>query len=340
MNLKEFASRLELSQTTVSRALSGYPEVKQSTRERVLRAAVEFGYRPNTSALGLATGRVGAIGIVLKGGGEFGPHTSEFMGGLGNRLQKEEIDILVSTVESTETELLTYRRLAASKRVDAVVLHSPHLDDPRIALLNELRLPFIVHGRPQAQGDFAWLDIDNFGAVHQATRHMLDLGHRRIGFLNGFPGRIFAEHRQDGYRTALAGNGIPLDPALVGNGEFTDEMGFRLTQGFLKLEDKPTAVVAGSMMSALGAMRAIRIAGLTVGEDISLIAHDDVFPYISPENLMPTLSTTRSSIRAAGARIAEMLLELLQGTSAEKLREVWPVELVLRRSTAPPKAGR
>ncbi|WP_075289615.1 substrate-binding domain-containing protein [Pararhizobium arenae] len=334
MNLKEFASKLELSQTTVSRALSGYPEVKQSTREKVLRAAVEFGYRPNTSALGLATGRVGAIGIVLKGGGEFGPHTSEFMGGLGNRLQKEEIDILVSTVDSTEAELATYRRLAASKRVDAIVLHSPYIDDPRIELLTSLRLPFIVHGRPQTEGAFGWLDIDNFSAVHQATRHLLDLGHRRIGFLNGYRGRIFAEHRQEGYQTALADHDVAVDPALIGNGEFTDEMGFRLTQGFLKLENQPTAIVAGSMMSALGAMRAIRIAGLKVSEDLSLIAHDDVFPYISPENLMPSLSTTRSSIRAAGARIADMLLELLQGKPAQELREVWPVELVIRRSTA------
>lgn len=334
MNLKEFANRLELSQTTVSRALSGYPEVKQATRERVLKAALEYGYRPNTSALGLATGRVGAIGIVLKGGGEFGPHTSEFMGGLGGRLQQEEIDILVSTVDSPEAELATYRRLAASKRVDAIILHSPFLDDPRIALLNSLRLPFIVHGRTNSEGNFGWLDIDNFGAVRQSTSHLLDLGHRRIALLNGYRGRIFAEHRQDGYQTALAERNVAIDPALCGHGEFTDEMGFRLMQGFLKLEDRPTAVVAGSMMSALGAMRAIRIAGLTVGEDISLIAHDDVFPYISPDHLVPTLSTTRSSIRAAGARIGEMVLEMLQGTPAENLREVWPVELVIRNSTA------
>jgi LacI family transcriptional regulator len=237
-------------------------------------------------------------------------------------------------VDSTEAELATYRRLAASKRVDAVVLHSPYIDDPRVDLLTSLRLPFIVHGRPQTEGAFGWLDIDNFGAVHQATCHLLDLGHRRIAFLNGYRGRIFAEHRQEGYQTALADHDVALDPALVGNGEFTDEMGFRLTQGFLRLENQPTAIVAGSMMSALGAMRAIRIAGLKVGEDISLIAHDDVFPYISPENLMPSLSTTRSSIRAAGARIADMLLELLQGKKAEELREVWPVELVIRRSTA------
>ncbi|WP_275784238.1 substrate-binding domain-containing protein [Pararhizobium gei] len=333
MNLKEFAKKLELSQTTVSRALSGYPEVKQSTRERVITAAREFGYRPNTSALGLATGRVGAVGIVLQGGGEFGPHSSEFMGGLGGRLQQEEIDILVSTVDTQEAELATYRRLAASKRVDAVVLHSPFRDDPRIALLTALDLPFIVHGRTESEGHFGWLDIDNFGAVRQSTGHLLDLGHRRIALLNGFSGRIFAMHRQSGYEAAHADRGIQSDPALAAHGEFTDEAGFRLMRDLLDGSDKPTAVVAGSMMTALGAMRAIRIAGMRIGDDISLIAHDDVFPYISPDNLIPSLSTTRSSIRAAGARIGEMVLELLQGSPPETLREVWAVELVIRNST-------
>lgn len=339
MNLKEFAGRLGLSQTTVSRALSGYPEVKKATRERVLKAAAELGYRPNTSALGLATGRVGTVGIVFRGGGDYGPHTSEFMGGVGSRLQQADVDILLSTVDTAEAELETYRRLAASKRVDAVILHSPVVNDPRIALLRELRLPFVLHGRTEASGEFAWLDIDNFGAIRQATDLLTALGHRRIALVNGRRGHSFAEHRQDGYTVALGAKDIDVDPHLLGNGDFTDEMGFRLMQGFLNLKNRPTAVLAGSMMSALGAMRAIRIAGLTVGRDISLIAHDDVFPYLSPDNLVPTLTTTRSSIRAAGTRIAEMVLDLLQGTPAAQLREVWPVELVMRNSTAPPQAS-
>ena len=163
---------------------------------------------------------------------------------------------------------------------------------------------------------------------------LLDLGHRRIALLNGYRGRIFAEHRRDGYQTALAARGVTIDPVLCGHGEFTDEMGFRLMQGFLKLEDRPTAVVAGSMMSALGAMRAIRIAGLKRRRRYLADRPRRRFPYISPDHLVPTLSTTRSSIRAAGARIGEMVLEMLQGTPAENLREVWPVELVIRNSTA------
>lgn len=338
MNLKEFAARIGLSQTTVSRAMSGYPEVKPETRTRVLEAAERLGYRPNISAQRLATGRAGAIGIVFQGGGRFGPHSSEFMGGLSTRLQKDGIDILVSTVETEEDEAAAYRRLAASKRVDAVIVHMPACTDARIALLQTLGLPFVVHGRSEARKPFAFLDIDNFGAIETATRHLADLGHRRIALINGDTVSTYARDRNDGFRAALAACGLPFDPDLTGHGEFTDETGFRLMQVFLSLPVPPTAVIAGSMMSALGAMRAIRIAGLTVGQDVSLIAHDDVFPYLSPDNLVPGVTTTQSPIRAAGERIGDMVLRLLQGEAIETVQDVWPVDFIIRGSTGPAPA--
>ncbi len=336
MNLKEFASTLGLSQTTVSRALSGYPEVKAETRERIAAAALKHGYHPNRAAIGLATGRAGAVGIVLKAQSEFGPHMSEFLGGLGSALDDHGVDILVSTVETQDDEIAAYRRLAASKRIDAVVLHTPTERDERIQILNSLNLPFVLHGRTLSDTPFNFMDIDNYAAIHQAAKHLIGLGHKRIALINGFPGRTFAEHRNQGFRDAHKEDGLAVDDALLGNGEFTDEMGFRLTSGFLKLPKPPTAIIAGSMMSALGAMRAIRMAGLLLGKDMSLIAHDDVFPYISPENMAPKISTTQSSMRAAGARIGEMLLQLISGNNTKTYNEVWPVELVLRESTCPP----
>ena len=335
MKLKEFAACIGLSQTTVSRAMSGYPEVKPETRARVLEAAERLGYRPNISAQRLATGRAGAIGIVFQGGGRFGPHSSEFMGGLSTRLQKDGIDILVSTVETEADEAEAYRRLAASKRVDAVVVHTPKVADARIALLQKLGLPFVVHGRSEAERPFAFLDIDNFGAIATATEHLAGLGHRRIALINGDPANTYARDRDLGYRTALARRSFPVDLALTGHGEFTDENGFRLMQGFLALPAPPTAVIAGSMMSALGAMRAIRIAGLAVGRDVSLIAHDDVFPYLSPENFVPPVTTTQSPIRAAGERIGDMVLALLRSEMPKALQEVWPVDFRVRGSTGP-----
>jgi LacI family transcriptional regulator len=335
MNLKEFSRKLGLSQTTVSRALSGYPEVKAETRERVTNAALKYGYHPNRAAIGLATGRAGAIGLVFRGGSEFGPHTSEFMGGLGTRLEQDGIDMLLSTVDSREAEIQTYRRLAASKRVDAVLLHSPTVEDDRIPLLTQMGLPFVLHGRTNSSVPYHFLDIDNYGAIHRATSYLVELGHKRIAFINGFKGRSFAEHRDQGYRQAHSDHGLAVNDSLLGNGEFTDEMGYRLMSGFLALPVRPTAVIAGSMMSALGAMRAVRTAGLKLGKDVSLLAHDDVFSYINADNMVPTLSTTRSSIRAAGERIGEMMLDILSGKQKTMFEEVWPVELVVKESTGP-----
>jgi LacI family transcriptional regulator len=253
MRLKELASELGLSQTTVSRALNGYPEVSESTRQRVNEAAGRLGYRPNASAIRLATGHVGAIGVALplERSLHFGPHVSEFLSGIGERMAQDEIDILVSPI-SADDEIPVYRRLAASKRVDAVVLSAPTPDDPRLQLLTDLGMPFVLHGRVELDLPYAWLDIDNEGAFHRATSHLLDLGHRRIGMINGPGEQTFAIHRERGFRAALLERGITPDPRFIAAGRFTDEIGFRYAQLFLAQTPPPTAIIAGSMMTGLG----------------------------------------------------------------------------------------
>lgn len=339
MNLKELAKSLGLSQTTVSRALNGYPEVNESTRTRVREAATRLGYRANASARRLATGRAGAWGIVFSATHGFGPHTSEFLGGLGQRLAADEVDVLVSTVDSEEDELAVYRRAVASKKVDGFILHSPRPDDARIGLLHELKMPFVLHGRSEASAPVAWLDIDNSDVTARAAEKLIELGHRRVGLINGPPQLTFVQHRDEGYRRTLAAHGIAFDEGLVANGAFSDDVGFRLAQGMLARVPRPTAFLAGSMMTALGVFRAIRAAGLTLGREVSMIAHDDVFPYLNADTMVPTMSTTRSSIRAAGARIGDLALAVQSGTPPDELHELWPVELVLRESTGPAPAG-
>jgi LacI family transcriptional regulator len=335
MNLKELARNLGLSQTTISRALNGYPEVNADTRARVKEAAARLGYRPNASARQLATGRVGAIGIVYSTEYGFGPHTGEFLGGLGARLAKDDVDVLVSTCETTEDEMSIYRRAAASKKVDAFIVHSPMPHDRRVKLLHELRLPFVLHGRTESLRAAAWLDIDNASVTETATNHLLDLGHREIGLINGPRELTFSTHRVVGYRNALAMRGIRMNPDLIAYGAFTDEVGFRLAQAMLKRSPRPTAILAGSMMTALGVFRAVRARGLTLGRDVSMVAHDDVFPYLNADTMVPKMSTTRSPIRAAGARIGELVLQMLAGKAPETIHELWPVELILRESTGP-----
>lgn len=342
MNLKQLSEKLSLSQTTVSRALNGYPEVAEDTRRRVEEAARHFGYRPNPSARRLATGKAGMIGYVMPTGDsvDIDPHFVEFLSGLGDYAREHEVDLVLSPTAPDDEET-TYRRLAANQQVDAVYLSSPMVEDRRIKLLETLRLPYIVHGRSEGLGfDFPYLDVDNDGAFHDATRLLLQLGHERIALVNGKQGFTFSSHRERGMRRALEAQGLTLDPRHQSHTSMTEENGYRAARRLLDDSARPTAIVCSSLMQALGIVRAINDLGLSIPGDVSLVSHDDVFPFLKPEGFGTPLTTTRSPIRAAGARIAERLVARIADAETGPVGEVWPVELIVRGSVGrAPKTG-
>jgi LacI family transcriptional regulator len=336
LNLKQLSDMLALSQTTVSRALNGYPEVNEETRRRVADAAKRHGYRPNPSARRLATGKAGMIGYVMPTGAsvDIDPHFVEFLSGLGDYARGHDLDLVLSptTVEDEET---TYRRIVANKQVDAVYVSSPLPADRRVMLLNQLGIPFIVHGRSEGLGfEYAFMDIDNEAAFHDAARLLIQLGHTRIALINGDISQTFAIFRERGARRALVANGLMLPPDMTRSVAMTEENGFRAAMDLLTCDAPPTAILCSSLIMALGVVRAIRDLGLSIPGDVSLVAHDDVFPWLKPENFSVPLTTTRSSIRAAGQRVAERLAAKLSGQETEPRGEVWPVDLVVRGSIA------
>ncbi|WP_274626666.1 LacI family DNA-binding transcriptional regulator [Arvimicrobium flavum] len=334
MNLKQLSHMLQLSQTTVSRALNGYPEVSEETRRRVVDAAKRHGYRPNPSARRLATGKAGMIGCVMPTGAavNIDPHFVEFLSGLGDYARGHELDLVLSPT-AADDEVTTYRRVAANKQVDAVYVSSPLEADRRIRLVHQLGLPYIVHGRSEKLDfDYPFMDIDNEGAFHEAGRLLTQLGHRRVGLINGEATETFAILRQRGLARAMAAAGLTLTPGNIRSVAMTEENGFRSTQSLMSQPEPPTALVCSSLIMSLGVMRALSELGLSVPGDVSLIAHDDVFPWLKPENFSVPLTTTRSSIRAAGARIAERLAARISGIETGARTEVWPVDLVVRGS--------
>jgi LacI family transcriptional regulator len=337
MNLKQLAQHLNLSQTTVSRALNGYPEVNAETRQRVNEAARRFNYRPNPHAMRLATGRSHAIGHVLPSDRTLmiDPHFSDFIAGAGEHYSANGYDVLFN-VGGPEDERSVYRRYAQSGAVDGVVVMGPRLDDWRIDLLTEIGLPFIVHGRAGDREDgYAWLDIDNRGAFQRATQLLTDLGHRRIALLNGLEIMTFATHRRQGYEAALSALGIIADPRIMSSDQMTEENGYRRTRDLLALDQPPTALLCSSMLFVSGALRAIHEAGLRAGSDISIIAHDDGLPFLNAEGLSPPLTTLTSSIRAAGTRVAELLLNMISQPDKPPPQELWRIDLIVRGSTGP-----
>ena len=336
MNLKQLSAMLQLSQTTVSRALNGYPEVNEETRRRVMDAAKRHGYRPNPSARRLATGKSGMIGHVIPTGAavviDF--HFVEFLSGLGDYARSHDMDLVLSPADADDEET-TYRRIAANKQVDAVYVSSPRAADPRVALLHKLGMPFLVHGRTEGfDFDYPFMDIDNEGAFHEAARLLIQLGHRRIALINGDERETFAIHRERGMRRALAANELVLRPEVRHAVAMTEENGYRAARRILDQPDRPTGILCSSLIMSLGVVRAMHDLGLTMPRDVSLIAHDDVFPWLKPQNFSVPLATTRSSIRSAGARVAERLASRISGIETGPRGEVWPVDLVVRGSIA------
>ena len=338
MNLKELSRNLGLSQTTVSRALNGYPEVSDSTRKRVEAAAKAFNYRPNNRAKGLATGQALAIGHVIPVSTRHemvNPIFGDFIAGAGESYSREGYEMLLSVV-ADDDELRVYDSLWKRRAVDGVVLHSPRMNDPRIPFLQEIGMPFAVHGRASGcESPYTWLDVNNRRAFERATDLLIDLGHRRIALINGLEHMDFAHRRRGGYETSLRTHGLRVDPDLMDSGEMTEVFGYETTRAMLGGPNPPTAVICSSLISALGARRAIEERGLKMGKDVSVVTHDDVLSYLENGRDLPIFTATRSSVREAGRRLAQMLLHRISHPELPLQQELLEAELMIGSSTGP-----
>ncbi|MGV6847901.1 MAG: LacI family DNA-binding transcriptional regulator [Marinibacterium sp.] len=338
MNLKTLAAKLGLSQTTVSRALNGFPEVSEATRLRVEAAARQYNYRPNSRAQGLATGRAKVIGQLIPASTQHemvNPIFGDFVAGASQVLAEHGYDMMLSRVADTDAGA-AYRDFRARGTVDAVILQGPSIDDPRVALLNEIGLPFVVHGRSTGvSAPYDWVDVNNRRAFAHATRFLIDLGHRRIGLINGLEQMDFAHRRRDGYLDALAEVGITPDPDLMKSAEMTEYFGCEQTRAMLRLGDPPTAILASSMIVALGVRRAIEEAGLKIGSDVSVVTHDDDLSYLRNGREIPIFTATRSSVRHAGELLAGYLIARITDPELPQQGHLLEAELVVGRSTGP-----
>jgi len=341
MNLRELSESLGLSQTTVSRALNGYPEVREETRLRIQAAAKAAGYTPNSRARRLATGRSMAIGHVMPLTGReelVNPIFADFIAGAGEVYAREGYDLLLSMVPAEGAEA-AYRQMAANASVDAVMVQAPTLDDPRIALLQDLGLPFLVHGRTANPSTYSWFDVANVRAFRRATDLLLDLGHRKIALLNGQETLDFALRRRRGFEDAMAARNVAVTPQWMRAEVMTEQYGYRAACEMLDADLSPTAFVVSSIIPAIGVRRAAGERGLRTGRDISIICHDDALSYMGNDGLNapegPAFTATRSSIRAAGRRCAEILLRLIDDPDQPPIQELWETELTLGRSTGP-----
>lgn len=338
MNLKKLAETLNLSQTTVSRALSGYSDVSEKTRVRVQQAAEFHDYRPSKRATSLATGRAMTIGHVIpvtSGHEMVNPVFGDFIAGAGETYAAHGYDTLLKLVPDGDEERV-YRDFKSRGTVDGIIIHGPRMNDRRIALLREIGLPFVVHGRAsEIDGGYAWLDVNNKSAFERATKFLLDLGHIRIALINGLEEMDFAHRRRNGYVQALSDRQITPDPTLMRSEEMTEIYGYRSAREMLGMLNPPTAFLTSSMITAIGVRRALEDAGLKMGRDVSVITHDDDLSYLKNGEGVPIFTATRSSVREAGRECAQMLLDYIRDPAMAYASRLLEVDLTVGHSTEP-----
>ena len=334
VNLKQVANHLGLTEGTVSRALNNYPDITQSTREKVQAAADALGYRPNPMARRLATGRAETIAFLMPTGRDTLASTfvSLLLQGLGDALSAKGWDLLVVQPCSGEDETETLRKLIASGRVAGVVLSRPLKVDPRIEFLKKANFPFVVHGRAKQADGYAWYDIDSHSAFAQAVDHLVGLGHQRIGFIGAPTYLNFAQQRLEGYQAGLKRNNLAYCQTRVAIAELTDEGGEKAALDLISQKNPPTALLCSNDIQAIGALAAIRNHGLVAGKDISVIGYDGVW---MGRHTNPPLTTMAQPQAHSGQALGDMLLSIIDGGAPDNFQVLRRAELVQRKSDGP-----
>ena len=302
VTIKEVARAAGVSPATVSRVLNDTVPVDAETRARVLAAAEALRYVPNAAARSLITSRTGTIGVLVPD--LHGAFHAQVMRGLESAARRRGFDLLVSSAQGgSDTAVSAIRAMRG--RVDGVVLLLPARDAH--ALLRELppEQPAVLLDGAARDERTSVVAIDEAGGAAAMVRHLIRHGHRRIGLLAGDPRRPDVRARQLGFRQALSEAGLPSDPALEAEDEVTEDGGYAAARRLLEVEPPPTAIFAVSDAMAVGALAALRDAGVSVPDEIAVAGFGDlaVARYVSP-----ALSSVRVPAFEAGALAIDRVL--------------------------------
>jgi LacI family transcriptional regulator len=327
---QDVARRARVSFMTVSRVVNGHPSVRPATRARVLEAIRELGYYPSAAARALNSSRSRNVGVVFPRRDYLlvAPFCVELCVEVESRLRRRGYHLFLGSMaeERASGDLYT---LFKEGKVDGMIVFAPPRDDPGIAQLAAEGLPFVVvHGR-SGRTEFSWVDSDNSQGTALLLEYLFGLGHRRVGFVTGDLAELNSQDRLRRYRRELRARGIPVEEELVQEGDWTLESGQAGLERLMSLRRPPTAICFSNDQMAIGALRAAHDLGIRVPRDLSIAGYDDI-QYASFTT--PALTTVRQHIGTVGDRVAELLLEQMEGGRREPRRIVLAPELVVRAS--------
>jgi DNA-binding LacI/PurR family transcriptional regulator len=323
-----------VSTATVSRALNGTGQIAPATREAIAAAVAQLGYAPNTIARSLVTKSTQTIALLLPDISN--PFYAALVSGIQQSALSRGHTMLLCTTEGDPEREEQYLELLRAKRVDGALVDGLVLPPDRIARFVRDGFPIVCLDRDIDSASIPVVQVDNRLGGRLATEHLLSLGHTRIAHVTGAPALRISEDRLAGYRDALEAAGVAADPALVAEGRFTEEGGYDATRALVATDVAFTAVFAANDLTAIGVVTALAGSGLRVPDDVSVVGFDDLrLAAFVP----PPLTTIRQPAGEIAQRATELLLDLTHGKRVRRTRHLLEPKLVVRASTAPPKAS-
>jgi LacI family transcriptional regulator len=333
--IRDVARRAGVSVATVSRVVNDRPDVSPETREAVMEHVRALSFSTNRSARGLSKGRTGLIGLTIPY--VLGDYYSSILSGATEALHEQEMHaVLCPTRHEHEREAALVERLLRGT-TDGAILVMPSESAEELGDLEAQGFPFVVVDAPMPLPErVPVVSATHWSGARAATEHLLELGHRRIAIVEGREGWVATEDRANGYRAALAGAGVLPSSSLVESGEFEIDGGYRAGCRLLDRDERPTAIFALNDNMAIGVLRAAVERGLEVPRDLSVVGFDDSG---LAEVVTPGLTTVRQPLEEMGRMAVSLLSRLVDGQRVETLRIELATRLVVRGSTAPPRAA-
>ncbi|MCU1411236.1 MAG: LacI family transcriptional regulator [Rhodoglobus sp.] len=325
--INDVAAAAGVSVATVSKAVNGRYGVSEETVARVLKVVQELGYESSLVASSMRSRRTGVIGVLVA---DFEPFSSEILKGVGAELRGSRYDLLAYAgshqVEGPGWERRSLQRLSGTL-IDGAIMVTPTV------VSASADIPIVAIDPHAGRADLPTVESDSFAGARQATQYLIDLGHRRIGFIGGRPDLRSAALRDAGYRRALADSGIPFDPGLVREGHYEQKTAREPALSLLGSPERPTAVFAANDLTGIAILEAAAELGLEVPRDLSVVGFDDI-PEAS--QMTPPLTTIRQPMQTLGATAARMVVALMAGETLETTHILLPTKLVPRATTAAP----
>ncbi len=329
-NIYDVAKKAGVSVVTVSRVINNASTVRQSSRDKVMKAIKELNYQPSSAAQSLARGKTNVIGLLIPNLTD--PFIMEVVDSVDRELEKKGYFLALSVIGKSDDSTIRSNFLFQHDRVDGILILTPIFEDDYVTSLKNKNIPFVIMDNQLFPFTVSSIVVDNFKGGYDITRHLLELGHLKFGCIGGPEEFLSAKHRIDGFNTALAEVGI--EPYKISRGEFDITTGYEVTTKWIEDNELPTAIICGDDHIAFGAIDALRETGLRVPEDVSVVGYDD-HPFAS--KLHPHLTTVKQPAVEIGVKGVEALFNAMNGKEKQHVVVKLPPELIIRHSTSIPK---